>query len=135
MHGMEREVSGRRWVAVIGDGNQRTAPHRRHALNRDHAKTIVEPVFGQIKQACGFRPFLMRGLAKVHGEWALVCLTHNILKLASAPLSVTIAEMRHHFQPPGEPALQWILSRLASSIANRPNPEINSTGDVARTDS
>src|SRR4029077_20806798 len=40
-------------------------------------KTIVEPVFGQIKQARGFRQFLMRGLAKVQGEWALVCLTHN----------------------------------------------------------
>jgi transposase len=44
-------------------------------------KTIVEPVFGQIKQARGFRQFLLRGLAKVRGEWALVCLTHNILKL------------------------------------------------------
>jgi transposase len=44
-------------------------------------KTIVEPVFGQIKQARGFRQFLLRGLTKVRGEWALVCLTHNILKL------------------------------------------------------
>ena len=44
-------------------------------------KTIVEPVFGQIKEARGFRRFLLRGLAKVRGEWALVCLTHNILKL------------------------------------------------------
>lgn len=44
-------------------------------------KGIVEPVFGQIKQARGFRQFLLRGLDKVKGEWALVCLTHNILKL------------------------------------------------------
>jgi transposase len=44
-------------------------------------KTIVEPVFGQIKQARGFRQFLLRGLDKVRGEWSLVCLTHNILKL------------------------------------------------------
>lgn len=44
-------------------------------------KTIVEPVFGQIKQARGFRQFLLRGITKVRGEWALVCLTHNILKL------------------------------------------------------
>jgi len=44
-------------------------------------KAIVEPVFGQIKQARGFRQFLLRGIAKVRGEWALVCLTHNILKL------------------------------------------------------
>ena len=44
-------------------------------------KAIVEPVFGQIKQARGFRQFLLRGLAKVQGEWSLVCTTHNILKL------------------------------------------------------
>ena len=44
-------------------------------------KGIVEPVFGQIKQARGIRQFLLRGLRKVQGEWALVCLTHNILKL------------------------------------------------------
>ena len=44
-------------------------------------KKIVEPVIGQIKQARGFRQFLLRGLAKVQGEWSLVCTTHNILKL------------------------------------------------------
>ena len=44
-------------------------------------KAIVEPVFGQIKHARGFRQFLLRGLEKVRGEWSLVCLTHNILKL------------------------------------------------------
>lgn len=33
------------------------------------------------KQARGFRQFLLRGVAKVQGEWALVCTTHNILKL------------------------------------------------------
>ena len=44
-------------------------------------KGLVEPVFGQIKGARGFRRFLLRGLAKVRGEWRLVCLTHNLLKL------------------------------------------------------
>jgi transposase len=44
-------------------------------------KTIVEPVFGQIKQGRGFRQFLLRGIDKVRGEWSLVCLTHNVLKL------------------------------------------------------
>jgi transposase len=43
-------------------------------------KAIVEPVFGQIKQARGFRQFLLRGIEKVRGEWSLLCLTHNILK-------------------------------------------------------
>jgi transposase len=44
-------------------------------------KCVVEPVFGQIKQARGFRQFLLRGKEKIKGEWALVCLTHNILRL------------------------------------------------------
>lgn len=44
-------------------------------------KGIVEPVIGQIKQARGFRQFLLRGCDKVQGEWSLVCTTHNILKL------------------------------------------------------
>ena len=44
-------------------------------------KCVVEPVFGQIKQARGFRQFLLRGLKKIGGEWALVCMTHNILRI------------------------------------------------------
>jgi transposase len=44
-------------------------------------KVIVEPVFGQIKEARGFRRFLLRGLKKIRGEWLLVCLTHNLLKV------------------------------------------------------
>jgi hypothetical protein len=54
-------------------------------------KVIVEPVFGQIKEARGFRRFLLRGLDHIRGEWRLVCLTHNLLKLwryASAPITV-----------------------------------------------
>ncbi|MGH6691688.1 MAG: IS1182 family transposase [Gammaproteobacteria bacterium] len=47
-------------------------------------KTIVEPVFGQIKQARSFRQFLRRGLENVRHEWALVCTAHNILKLFTA---------------------------------------------------
>jgi transposase len=54
-------------------------------------KVIVEPVFGQIKEARGFRRFLLRGLANIRGEWCLVCLTHNLLKLwryTYAPITV-----------------------------------------------
>jgi hypothetical protein len=47
-------------------------------------KQIVEPVFGQIKQARGFRQFLLRGIEKVQAEWALICTAHNITKLARA---------------------------------------------------
>jgi transposase len=44
-------------------------------------KQTVEPVFGQIKEARGFRRFLLRGLEKVRGEWLLVCTAHNLNKL------------------------------------------------------
>ena len=47
-------------------------------------KKIVEPVFGQIKHARGFRQFLRRGLRNVGEEWALICTAHNLLKLFSA---------------------------------------------------
>src|ERR1700737_1755966 len=45
-------------------------------------KQLPEPVFGQIKQARGFRQFLLRGFEKVRAEWAIVCTVHNLLKLA-----------------------------------------------------
>lgn len=47
-------------------------------------KVIVEPAIGQIKSAQGFRRFSLRGLLKARCEWALVCLTHNLLKLFRA---------------------------------------------------
>jgi hypothetical protein len=47
-------------------------------------KAVVEPVFGQIKEARGFRRFSFRGLKQVQAEWRLVCLTHNLLKLFRA---------------------------------------------------
>ena len=46
-------------------------------------KQTVEPVFGQIKAARGFTSFLLRGLGNVSAEWALLCTSHNLLKLAA----------------------------------------------------
>jgi len=43
-------------------------------------KVTVEPVFGQMKHARGFRQFLLRGIGKVSAEFALVCTVHNLLK-------------------------------------------------------
>lgn len=51
-------------------------------------KSTVEPVFGQIKRARGFVQFSLRGLEKMRGEWSLVCLTHNLLKLFAAQYAV-----------------------------------------------
>jgi transposase len=47
-------------------------------------KQTVEPVFGQLKERRGLRRFLLRGLAKVSGEWTLWCLTHNLTKIVRA---------------------------------------------------
>ena len=47
-------------------------------------KQIVEAVFGQIKQARGFRQFLLRGVENVRAEWAMICMAHNLTKLAKA---------------------------------------------------
>jgi transposase len=47
-------------------------------------KQVVEPVFGQIKQARGFRQFLLRGIEKVTAEWAIICTAHNLTKLLKA---------------------------------------------------
>jgi hypothetical protein len=44
-------------------------------------KQVVEPVFGQIKQARGFRQFLLRGVEKVRAQWAMICTAHNLLKM------------------------------------------------------
>lgn len=44
-------------------------------------KAIVEPVFGWIKHAMGFRQFSLRGLDKVAGEWGLVCLALNLRRM------------------------------------------------------
>ena len=52
-------------------------------------KTVVEPVFGQIKGARGLDRFRLRGLEKVNGEWALMATTHNILKLFRASVATT----------------------------------------------
>ena len=41
----------------------------------------VEPVFGIIKEAMGFRQFLLRGMEKAGLEWTLVCLAYNFKRL------------------------------------------------------
>ena len=52
---------------------------------REYAKRKIlpEPVFGQIRSARGFQHFSLRGLSKVKGEWMLIALCHNILKIVS----------------------------------------------------
>ncbi len=68
-------------VAAAMRAKLQTAEGHAHYARR---KAIVEPVFGQIKEARGFRRFSFRGVVKVTAEWALICLTHNLLKLFRA---------------------------------------------------
>ena len=74
-----RRAAGTR-VAAMRTKLARAGRRSRYRLR----KTLPEPVFGQIKQARGFRQFLLRGLAKVQGEWSLICTVHNLLKLVRA---------------------------------------------------
>jgi transposase len=54
-------------------------------------KGMIEPIFGQIKQVLGFRQFSLRGLASMRGEWRLLCLVHNLLKLWRQAQQVAVA--------------------------------------------
>ena len=80
-----RPADGKRMTAgplttAMRDKLKRAGRRSRYRLR----KQVVEPVFGQIKQARGFRQFLLRGREKVTAEWALICTAHNLAKLARA---------------------------------------------------
>ena len=63
---VETSKRPRRSYARQDQGRRTRRPYRLR-------KQLPEPVFGQIKQARGFRQFLLRGFEKVCAEWALVC--------------------------------------------------------------
>lgn len=54
----------------------------------------VEPVFGILKAAVGFRQFLLRGAEKVSLEWTLVCLAYNLRRLHTLGAAVKLAVLR-----------------------------------------
>jgi len=84
-HG-NKSATAKRWakpgslVARMSTKLRRAGYRSRYRLR----KQVVEPVFGQIKQARAFRQFLLRGIEKVRAEWALICTAHNLRKLALA---------------------------------------------------
>lgn len=74
---------------ITGDQNEALRQQMKKTMESDagkaiysHRKTIVEPVFGQIKNT-GFRGFSLRGMKKVAGEFSLVCATHNLKKIVN----------------------------------------------------
>ncbi len=80
-------------------------------------KCTVEPAIGIIKETMGFRQFSLRGLAKVTGEWILVCLAYNIKRLHTllggvVPATVQTAQ----FAAPVAALGLVLLATLASSL-------------------
>jgi hypothetical protein len=67
-------------MQAMADTIRRAERRSRYRLR----KQVVEPTFGHIKQARGFRQFLLRGLDKVRAEWAMVCTVHNLPQLHGA---------------------------------------------------
>ena len=80
-------------ASATDEGDKRNGPQTRamrarlrrggHASRYRLRKQTVEPVFGHIKEARGFRRFRLRGLRNVRSEWNIVCTAHNVLKLAA----------------------------------------------------
>ncbi len=84
-HG-QADAAGRRTLTKTPP-MQAMAPRLKRAGRRSRyrlRKQVVEPAFGQIKQARGLRQFLRRGLDQVRGEWAMICTAHNLLNLSTA---------------------------------------------------
>ena len=78
--GARRNLSPSSRMAEMARILKRAGHRSRYRLR----KQTVEPVFGQIKQARGFRQLHLRGLKKVRAEWSLICIAHNLTKLAKA---------------------------------------------------
>jgi transposase len=74
----QKALSG--WIRQMKERLKKAGHRSRYRLRQQ----TVEPVFGNIKFARGFRQFLLRGIEKVTGEWSLLCTAHNLLKLAAA---------------------------------------------------
>ncbi len=80
----DRQKHGSPLSAGSCNADATAAQHMRHKLSSTEGrakytmrKAIVEPVFGQIKEARGLRRFLLRGLHAVRAEFDLIALTHN----------------------------------------------------------
>ena len=76
----QKQKNVSRWVQQMRERLGKGGHRSRYRLR----KQTVEPVFGHVKSARGFRQFLLRGIRKVTGEWSLLCTAHNVLKLAAA---------------------------------------------------
>ena len=83
---LDKVLSSPSPVPVVANPGPRVAMAAKLATPEGRAiyrlrKCTVEPAIGIIKEAMGFRQFSLRRLAKVSGEWILVCLAYNIKRL------------------------------------------------------
>jgi transposase len=84
-----RECSRNKRGRAIERGEHETAVERQRSKQHEPAnrellrkrKSIVEPVFAQIKEHQGFRRWSVRGLENVKTQWALICTAFNLRKL------------------------------------------------------
>lgn len=75
----ELQISAVYWLERQMQAKLATAAGRQQY---DRRKGLVEAVFGNLKFNLGFRQFHLRGKEKVRGEFLLMCVAHNLKKLA-----------------------------------------------------
>lgn len=93
-HGVARPEATAAEVAAATDPRRKMSAKTRTAEGRriySRRKATVEPVFGRIKEALGFRRFSMRGIAAARAEWSLVCAVHNLLKVFAFRRTLALA--------------------------------------------
>ncbi|WP_369125231.1 transposase [Alicyclobacillus fastidiosus] len=75
-----RQEVGFRNIVPSGAHGPETENQEGHSISA-RRKVIVEPVYGQIKSCRGFERFSVPGLSNARGEWSLVAMCHNLLKI------------------------------------------------------
>ena len=120
--GRQREL----WVSAVWEDERKMkekllAPEGAFLYGR--RKVLVEPVFGNMKFNLGFGRFLLRGFEKVKGEFLLMCIAHNLRKIARHLNSPRPALASYHFQLIEiSPILRLILAKLIRGSIACPNP-------------
>jgi transposase len=86
-------------------------------------QTLVEPVFANIKFNLGFTRFSLRSLAKVRGEFLLMCIAHNLRKLAAsrrpAVARTAAAHIAHTLSASCRNIIRFLTPRVGSIPLHR----------------
>ncbi len=80
-------------------------------------KTIVEPVFGNIKQNMRFRRFSLKGKEKCEGEFLLAAISHNIVKIfKNSKLETVISYIRGNREASNERGNNFVIDILVNKV-------------------